>query len=230
MEIAEVLDLIRINEHSSIRVGGTLGSPESLTLPTLYFDPFRIAADPHDADVILITHDHYDHYSPDDIARVARPGTHFVVPESLADAVFGLGYTRAQIHVMDPGSAAVVRDLRIQAFASYNQDKAFHPRSSNWVGYRVEYAGAVLYVAGDTDATPELAKVLPTVDIALIPVGGTFTMDAAEAAALVNRVAHGPHNPDFVVPTHYGTVTGSAEDGRSFAAALDDAWRAKVLL
>lgn len=196
---------ISVNAQSSIRIQGSL---------TLRFDPFRIEDEPHDADVILITHSHYDHLSGEDIARVIHDGSVFVVPRGMEGELEGLART-CPVHALAPGEAADLAGMRIEAVPAYNLAKSFHPRENGWVGYVVDVDGLRVYVAGDTDDVPENRSL--EVDVALIPIGGTYTMDAREAAAFANAIA-----PSVAIPTHYGSIVGSPEDGRLFAELVDD--------
>lgn len=187
-------DNICINEHSSIRI--------DFDGKILRFDPFRIQGAPHDADVVFITHDHYDHYSPDDIAAVSKQNTVFVFPESLARKLGGT--------VLHPGESAVICGIPTEAVAAYNIAKPFHPKRNGWLGYVVTLGDERVYVAGDTDATPEAEAV--RCDVALVPIGGTYTMNARQARALVEKI-----RPSVAIPTHYGTVVGKASDADEFA-------------
>ena len=191
-----MLDFISINEHSSIRIDeGKI----------IYSDPFNINGEPHDADIILITHSHFDHYSPDDIRKVMKSGTVIVCPQTMTEPD-DLGLA---VRHVTPWECAEVSGIRIQAVPAYNIGKPFHPESNGWVGYIINSPAHGVYIAGDTDATPDAGKV--TCDIALVPVGGTYTADAAQAAQLVNGI-----HPRYAVPIHYGTVAGTPADGEKF--------------
>ena len=205
-----VLDRIRVLTHSAIRI-------ESEDGRVLYFDPFDLSEAPHDADYVLITHAHYDHYSPEDIAKVANPGTAVVCPAVMSDTVAELG--AADVVALAPGERCDLVGISVEAVPAYNaapERLGFHPRENQWVGYVVTVDGARIYVAGDTDDTPEACAVV--CDAALLPVGGTYTTDAVQAAALA-----GAMKPAVAIPTHYGTAVGSPEDGRAFAHAVGDA-------
>ncbi len=195
---------ITINTHSSIRIDGGAGA-------VIYVDPFEIASEPHDADLILITHSHFDHFSPESIAKIAREDTRFVAPASMkAELPHAL--------LVAPGDVRMpLEGIRVEAVPAATPGRQFHPRENGWVGYVVELASGVrVYVAGDTDDLPENHEI--ACDIALVPVGGTYTMDARQAAAFVNAL-----KPAVAIPEHYGTVAGSADDGKTFAGLIDPA-------
>ena len=143
----------------------------------LYFDPHGVQDAPHDADYIFVTHDHYDHFSPEDIGRVSKAGTTLVVPESARAAAEAVGLAVLPVQV---GQSAALPGVSFRTVPAYNLNKKFHPRAKDWVGYVAEFGGGIYYIAGDTDATPEARAV--RCDVALLPIGGTYTMDAEEAA------------------------------------------------
>ena len=190
---------ITVNAQSSIRIGGD---------QVLYFDPFRITDARKDADIIFITHPHFDHFSPADIARVCKPETVFIAPESMAAELKAAGITEPVL--MKPGESKTISGIAVETVPAYNISKQFHPKQNGWLGYIVTVGGKRIYAAGDTDATKEAAAV--QCDIALIPIGGTYTMNPAEAAELVNRM-----QPQIVIPIHYGTIVGNPGDGAAFA-------------
>lgn len=203
-----------INCHSSIRCGGDT---------VLWFDPFRVENAPADGDVIFVTHEHYDHFSPEDIRRVMKADAVLVLPESCRETVLAAGFAAGQIMTVQPGGAYQVKGVAFETVPAYNIGKKFHPQSNRWVGYVVTVAGRRVYVAGDTDDTPEARAV--RCDAAFLPAGGTYTMTAAEAAALANAI-----HPQAAVPTHYGSIVGEKADGDAFAAALDAGIRCVKLL
>ncbi len=200
-----MLDYITINAHSSICMKGE---------KVLYFDPFRFAADnrAHDADVIFVTHDHFDHYSPEDIARIIKDETIFVAPTSTA-ALIAEAFPQyaSKIIAVKPGESLQVAGIDVEAVAAYNPIKEqFHPKRENWVGYVVTVAGQRHYICGDMDVTEEGKNV--KCDVLLLPVGGTYTMDAKEAIELVRAI-----QPTYAIPTHYGEVAGGEACGSVFA-------------
>lgn len=184
--------------HSSIRIAGE---------KIVYIDPWQIAGEPHDADLILVTHDHHDHYSPEDIEKLTKPGTILVVPESMADQA-------SQARTVRPGEKYTFCGVPVETVAAYNVGRPFHSAERKYVGYIVTLEGVRYYIAGDTDKIPENETV--RCDVAFVPCGGKYTMDAAQAAALVNVI-----RPKVAVPTHYGTVTDSADAAEVFSRLVD---------
>ena len=195
---------ITVNAQSSIRIDAG---------KIIYFDPFSIEDEAHDADYIFLTHDHYDHFSPEDISKVAKSGTIFVAPDGMKGKLGNIQGASGGM-IVKPGEAYKTDDFGFETVPSYNPMKPFHPKRAGWVGYILELDGKRIYVAGDTDATKEAKAV--RCDIALIPIGGTFTMNYKEAASLINVI-----KPEYVIPTHYGDVVGSKSDGDSFAGLVD---------
>ncbi len=196
---------ITVFVQNSIRVTSEVGQ--------IYIDPFKFKGAPHDAAFILLTHDHYDHFSPEDIEKVASEKTILVVPEKMASEAKKLSRYVSRVETVEPGMSKTVDGLKLETVPAYNLSKQFHRKKCGWVGYILEIGGQRIYVAGDTDATPEAAAV--KCDVALVPIGGTFTMDAEEAADLVNRM-----QPKVAIPVHYGAVVGSPSDGKRFAALV----------
>lgn len=207
-EVKVNTDIITINTQSSIRIAGT---------KTVYIDPYKITEAPHDADVILITHAHYDHFDRPSLKNVAGKSTFVVCPDSMAEEVSALGIDTKGFAAMEAGAAiepkAGLDSIVIEAVPAYNMNKNFHPKANGWLGYVLEMDGVKYYAAGDTDALPELEKV--KCDVAMVPVGGTYTMTAPEAAGLVNKI-----KPVYAIPIHYGTIVGRASDADVFGDAL----------
>lgn len=211
----ELVKGVRVMTHSAIRI--------ERAGKVLYFDPFSLVEEPKDADMILITHEHFDHFSPEDIAKVRKAETRIVVPEKLEKAVLELGFSPDAVTTAAAGDVCELDGVRVEAVASYNVNKQFHPKSEKNVGYVVTLDGIRYFVAGDTDANEENKKV--RCDVALLPAGGKYTMDAKEAAELAAAIA-----PKVAVPTHYGTVVGTKDDCAAFCAALKDGIACECLM
>jgi L-ascorbate metabolism protein UlaG (beta-lactamase superfamily) len=166
--------------------------------PVVYIDPWGIT-DAVPADIILITHAHHDHFQPREIERLRTPTTKFVAPKDVADGLSG------DVTPVAPGEVHEVGGLRFETVPAYNiaeERLDMHPQRNGWVGYLFEYAGRRYYHGGDTDALPELQPI--STDVALVPIGGTYTMDAEEAADFVRAM-----EPGLAVPMHYGYVVCS---------------------
>lgn len=206
-----MLDKITVIEHSAIRIKAD---------KTFYFDPFHISGEPRDADVIFITHDHYDHFSPEDIDKVANDGTVFVAPASMAKSFAKQGIADSRVTYLEPGGSAEVLGYAVEAVAAYNILKPFHPKGKSWLGYVVTIDGTRVYVCGDTANTPEAQAV--KCDIACVPIGGTYTMNPKSAAELIKAM-----KPRIAIPTHYGSIVGSPKDADEFERNVGSA--AKVV-
>ncbi len=191
--------------QNSIRIEGSKG--------VIYIDPFKMESEPHDADIIFVTHDHYDHFSPEDIAKVAQDETILVVPEKMEKKAGEVKKYVKQIVCVKQIQKGSINGLDFETIPAYNILKPFHPKHAGWVGYILEVDGSRIYVAGDTDATKEAKAV--SCDIALIPIGGTYTMDAEKASELINVI-----KPKVAIPTHYGSIVGSKKDADVFASAV----------
>ena len=204
---------IRVLTHSSIRIqsGDTV----------LYVDPYKVSGRPQDADYVFITHDHFDHFSPEDIEKVSCDKTVLVVPEKMRDKVLQEADETRGIIPVKPDSPYDINGFSFETVPAYNRLKPFHPKTAGWVGYIFCLDGKRIYVAGDTDATPDARKV--RCDVALVPVGGTYTMNASQAAELVNTI-----RPAAAIPTHYGSVAGSAADAESFRDKVDPAVHVEI--
>ncbi len=197
-----MIDNIEVFTHSSIKISDRIG--------IIYIDPFQIREEAHDADYIMITHPHSDHYSVEDIRKILKSSTILVVPESMIDDARELEREVKGIVPVKPGMFKEVNGLEIKTIPAYNNIKPFHPRRAEWIGYILKIDGKRIYIAGDTGVTKEAKKV--KCDIALVPIGGTYTMDAKKAADLINTI-----RPDYAIPTHYGNIVGKKSDAVTFA-------------
>ncbi len=209
-----MLDNIEVLYHSSIRIKRDL---------VIYFDPFKINKEYNDADIIFITHNHYDHYSPEDIKKVRKKDTVVVAPIDLLDDLLLLLFAKESIILVKPDEKYNVKGIDFKTIRAYNINKNFHLKEYNWVGYLVTIKDIIYYIAGDTDVTDENKQV--KCDVAFVPVGGTYTMDYKEAAKFVNEI-----KPKIAVPTHYGEVVGSKEDGKNFSRLLNSNIKYKIYI
>jgi L-ascorbate metabolism protein UlaG (beta-lactamase superfamily) len=170
----------------------------------LYIDPWKIPTEPHDADVIFISHSHSDHCSPPDIERVSKADTTVVAPP---ETVAKIGKANA----ITPDELYSICNITIEPVEAYNMNKAFHPRGNNWCGAVFTMGGRRVYYAGDTDLIPAMSD-LKNVDLALLPVGGTYTLNAEEAALACKAIGCAA-----AIPYHYGDVVGTEDDAKEFA-------------
>ena len=209
-----MLDNIKVLYHSSIRM-----DKEKI----IYVDPFKIDKNYNDADIIFITHDHYDHYSEEDIDKVKKANSIFIVPENLLKKLIKKGINDENIITLAPEDIEIIDGIKIEAIHSYNIDKPFHPKEKNWLGYIIEIDGVRYYISGDTDITRENKKV--KCDVAFVPVGGTYTMNFSEAAQLVNII-----KPKIAVPIHYGSIVGTKQDATDFIKLLYPTTKGIILM
>lgn len=199
------LSNITVNEQSSIKIAGA---------KILYFDPFNITEETHDADIIFITHEHFDHFQPESIAKIKKADTIIVAPASMEKQIKSeSGVSSAEL--WEPETEHELCGLYVKTVPAYNAPlKPFHTKGKRWQGYIVEMDGIKYYVAGDTDVNDDIKKV--ECDVALIPIGGKFTMDKKQAAEYIKEI-----KPKAVIPTHYGNVVGNPADGKAFKECLE---------
>lgn len=177
----------------------------------IFIDPYKIQGK-HSAQLILVTHSHYDHYSLEDIKKILNKDTIIVGPEDvIADVKKSLDN---QTFIIRPNETLKIFDYRISAFPAYNVNKSFHKKSYNWVGYLVEYDGVRYAILGDCDENEDNRKI--KCDVLLLPIGGTYTMDGKEAASLANII-----KPQIVIPTHYNAIVGDKSNEREFVENLN---------
>lgn len=182
---------------------------------TLYFDPFEIAGGPP-ADLILISHDHFDHCSPDDVKKIQTKDTIIVTETDSAKKLTG------RIEILQPGETKIIQGISIEAVPSYNTNKDFHPKAKGWIGFIVTLNGVRLYHPGDTDFIPEMKTI--KADIAFLPVSGTYVMTAKEAVEAAKVL-----NPQIAIPMHYGAIVGSDDDAREFKELLQGIVEVRIL-
>ncbi len=175
---------------------------------TLYIDPWGVTkGQDAPADVIFITHAHFDHFQPEEIDKVRGPRTQIVAPHDIAKELGG------NVKAVKPGESFDVAGIKVETVVAYNthpEKLQNHPKANNWVGYILKLGDHRYYHAGDTDPAPELEKV--KTDVAFVPIGDTYTMGASEAAAFIKKI-----RPQLAVPMHYGFVVGTPADAETFA-------------
>ena len=206
-------DRIRLFTQNSIRIESDAG--------VIYVDPFNMREEPHDADFILLTHNHYDHFSPGDILKVCKESSVMIVPENMENEAGELTDSVDMIYTVEPDMKKIVNGLELETIPAYNNSKSFHPKNAGWVGYILTIDGNRVYIAGDTDMTEDNRKV--KCDVAMIPIGGTYTMDAVQAAQLINEI-----KPRIAIPTHYGDVVGSPKDADTFKGRVNNDIEVKI--
>ena len=209
-----MIENIEVLYHSSIRISKN---------KVIYIDPFKIDKNYNDADIVFITHDHYDHYSAEDIDKVINKNTTIIIPEELLTKLLRKGINRNAIITVEPNEKYMVQGIKIETIPAYNTNKTFHPKENGWVGYIITLDDIKYYIAGDTDITEENRKV--KCDVAFVPVGGTYTIDFKEAAQLINEI-----QPKIAVPIHYGSVVGTKQDATDFIKLLHSSIKGIILM
>ena len=189
-----MLENIKWLGHAGFKITGS---------KTIYIDPFK-TSESQPADIIIITHEHFDHYSPDDIKKIQTQETAIVVNPDCASKVSG------NVKVISPGKSINIDGIKIEAVPAYNMNKDFHPKNNGWMGVVVTIDGKRIYHAGDTDDIPEMVY-LKNIDIALLPVSGTYVMTAEEAADAANKIM-----PKVAVPMHWGSIIGDKTNAEKF--------------
>ena len=194
--MADLLEGIKWLGHASFKIR----APEGL----IYVDPWKLKGG-EPADLVLITHGHYDHFSPEDLSKIRKADTTIV---SVADVTAKL---KGEVRKVKAGDSLTVKGVAIEVVPAYNRAKDFHPQAAGGVGYVFTAGGRRIYHTGDTDAIPEMANI--TADVLFLPVGGKYTMNASEAAQVANMI-----KPKVAVPMHWGEIIGSRADAEAFQA------------
>lgn len=197
MDVKEMVKKIYWLGHDGFRIE---------TAKIIYIDPYQISGGPA-ADIILISHEHFDHCSPEDVEKIQKQDTVIVTEKDSSKKLKG------DIRVVKPGDRVEIGDIKIEAVPAYNTDKDFHPKKNQWLGFILEVEGIRIYHAGDTDHIPEMKSF--NVDIALLPVSGTYVMTADQAVEAALDI-----NPKIAIPMHYGAIVGDRSDAERFRDAL----------
>ena len=205
---------IRVNFNSSIRI--------EAEDKVIYVDPYKIEGNPSDADYIFLTHDHYDHFSPNDIKRIVKRDTVLIFPKRMELVMKQVASSNTKIPVL-PAKIYDAGELGFETVASYNKWKPFHLKIARNCGYIIKVNQTRIYIPGDMDVVKEAKAV--KCDIAMLPVGGFYTMNYKEAAELVNII-----KPKVAIPTHYGKVAGKDTDGLDFAKLVDNSVQVDIKL
>ena len=200
----ELLENVRLLKNATVRM--------EVDGKVVYFDPYSIDEPAGDADVIFITHTHYDHFSLEDIRKLVKEDTALVITvDGEADAAkAGI----SNIKIIAPDEASSVAGIEFRTVPAYNPKKRFHPKEKGWVGYIISAGDAKYYIAGDTDYIPEMKDI--KADVVFLPVGGIYTMNSTEAAQAANTI-----NPTIAVPIHYADVVGIVQDAQDFIQGLN---------
>ncbi len=202
-----MIDGIHWLGHDTFRIEGS---------SIVYFDPWKLPRSAPPADVILVTHEHYDHFSVKDIEAVSHQGTVLVGPSSVTSALENV--KGLSLITIEAGQTVQAGAVTVTAFPAYNTDKfrspgePFHPRQAGGLGYVIDMDGRRIYHAGDTDRIPEMGAVY--CDVAFLPIGGTYTMTVDEAAIACELI-----HASVAVPMHYGDIVGNRADAARFAEA-----------
>ncbi|MFH7880896.1 MAG: MBL fold metallo-hydrolase [Candidatus Aenigmatarchaeota archaeon] len=197
---------------------------------TVYFDPFQIKFPKEkDGDIVLVTHDHFDHCSIDDIKKIVHQQSVIIAAKMCKGKIDNLKGSVNSIMYFEPGDSINVNDVLIKAVPSYNINKfrspgqVFHPKESKYLGFIVDFNGIKVYHAGDTDVIKEMGE-LGKIDIALLPVSGVYVMSVEEAVEAVKII-----KPKIAIPMHYGSIVGSEKDAEKFKNLASEFTRVEIL-
>lgn len=196
---------INLFKHNSIKITGDFN---------IYIDPFEIDNETKDADIIFITHSHYDHFSINDILKIKNKNTIIVSTKDTYQELIKY-FDSNKIIIASPNNSFEVLGIKFYTVRAYNVNKSFHPIDNDWVGYIINIDNTKYYIMGDTDINDDVLKV--KCDVLFIPIGGTYTMNYKEAASYTNTI-----NPKIVIPTHYGLIVGDSKLGQEFKSLINN--------
>jgi len=195
---------------------------------TIYIDPYNIHSSDY-ANIILITHPHYDHCSIADLLKISKDNTIVICPAECQSSVTKIN-RNIDLKIVEPKDKIVIENIKIYVTYAYNIAKMFHPKSEKWCGYIIELGDVIIYHSGDTDIIPEMNELKEFVKktdkfIALLPIGGKFTMDVGDAVKAAKLI-----KPALAIPMHFGSIIGSIEDAKKFCNLCNNnGIRAKIL-
>jgi L-ascorbate metabolism protein UlaG (beta-lactamase superfamily) len=181
----------------------------------IYFDPYQMKST-IPADIILVSHDHFDHCSPDDITKIQKKNTVIITDKVSA------GKLKGDVRVVKPGDRVSIEGIEVEIVPAYNTNKQFHPQSAGMLGFILLVDGVRIYHAGDADFIPEMKSI--SADIALLPVSGTYVMTADEAVQAALAI-----HPKVAIPMHYAAIVGTESDARRFADKLKGKIETRIL-
>lgn len=209
-----IIEKISVNAQSSIRIAAD---------KIVYVDPYRIQKESHDGDVVLFSHVHHDHFSPADYTKIAKDDTVFVAPAEMESTALESRIKKENLVTLRPGDTCEILGITIEGVPAYNIGKPMHPKQKEWLGYVITAENTRIYACGDTDAIPEGKNV--DCDIAMVPIGGTYTMNVEEAAEFVNEM-----KPKVAIPIHYGSVVGKPEDAYKFKDLISPQIQVQIVI
>lgn len=187
-----------------------LGKQNSIKLrkqnKIIYIDPYKLKGKQEPADIIFITHSHYDHYSLKDILKCKKNETKIVVTADIEEDILNNGFEKSNVIVVKPNEEYKIFNINFKTIPSYNLYKTYHPKENNWVGYLIELEGFKYYIVGDSDVNEDILKV--KCDVLFVPIGGKYTMNYIEAVGFTNKI-----KPKYAIPTHYGSFWKGKKEG-----------------
>jgi L-ascorbate metabolism protein UlaG (beta-lactamase superfamily) len=187
----------------------------------IYIDPYQIKDNSEKADLIFITHSHQDHCSIADMQKIVQDGTRIIIPADCQSKITRFTVP-IKMEIVEPGQELNLGEIKVSVLPAYNLDKHFHSKDELWVGYLIKTEDVLIYHAGDSDFIPEMQKLTgykqPGKEfVALLPVGGRFTMSAEEAAEAAKLI-----KPTLAIPIHWGSIVGTEEDAKEFKELCEE--------